>query len=58
MTEIKTDSNASERPIKIQQRAFDVLFIMHTARPSAIQRPRINHNNLHLSVSLELLIED
>ena len=27
MSEIKTERNAFERPIKIQQKAFDVLFI-------------------------------
>ena len=29
MAEIKTDRNASERPIKIKWRAFDALFITH-----------------------------
>ena len=63
MAEIKTDRNVSERPIKIQQQVFDVLFIRHATwhhlgGPSAIQRPRLNRNNSHPSVSSEPLIKD
>ena len=63
MIEIKTDGNASKRPIKIQQRAFDALFITqitwhHLGGPSVIQQLQLNHNDLHLSVSSEALIKD
>ena len=46
MTEIKTDGNASEHPIKIERRAFDALLITRTmwrnlGSPSEIQRPQL-----------------
>ena len=63
MAEIKTDRNACERSIKIQRRAFDVLFITsatwhHLNSPSTIQQPQLNRNDSHTSASSEPLIKD
>ena len=63
MAEIKTDKTHLERRIKIKRRSFDALLItramwLHIDGPSEIQRPRLNHNDSHLYVSPESLIED
>ena len=52
MAQIKTNRNTSERPIKIERRVFDALFITHATwhhlgDPSAIQRPRLNCSDSH-----------
>ena len=62
MAEIKTDINTFERPIKIQWRAFDALFIMHLTchhlgGQYAIQRPQLNRNDSHASISSKPLIK-
>ena len=63
MAEIKTHEMHLERRIKIKRRRFDALLItratwLHLDGSSEIQRPRLNHSDLHLCVSSEPLIED
>ena len=61
--EIKTDEMHLDRQTKIKRRRFDALLItrttwLHLNGPSEIQQARLNHNNSHSCVSLELLIKD